>query len=165
MFVPFDSLPDSARVWIYQSDRKLSELEQRTISDTLQSFINQWTAHNQPLKASFAMLHDYFVVLAVDESYTGASGCSIDSSVATIRQLGHQVNVDFFNRTKVAFFIDETVNQVEMGELKRMHAEGFWKGDTRAFDNTVPTKGAFLSGWMRKADETWLKRYLSKATV
>ncbi len=165
MFVPFDSLPDLARVWIYQSDRKLSEMEQRTISDTLQSFINQWTAHNQPLKASFAVLYDYFVVLAVDESYTGASGCSIDSSVAIILQLSDQLTVDFFNRTTVAFYIDETVNQVGMGELKRKHEEGFWRGDTLAFDNTVLTKGAFLSGWMRKANETWLKRYLSKVTV
>lgn len=165
MFVPFNSLPDAARVWIYQSERKLSELEKSTISASLQSFTNQWTAHNQPLKASFIIRYDQFIVLAVDESYTEASGCSIDSSVAVIRQLSNQLKVDFFNRTTVAFYIDGQVSTLAMADLKSNYEEGFWSGETIVMDNTVPTKAAFDTGWMRKANETWLKRYLSKATV
>lgn len=165
MFVPFNSLSDLARVWIYQSERKFSEAEKNTISTALQSFTNQWTAHNQPLKASFLLSHDQFIVLAVDESYTEASGCSIDSSVAVIRQLSNQLNVDFFNRTTVAFFIEEQVKTVAMSDLKGKYEEGFWNGETLVMDNMVSTKGTFNTGWMRKASETWLKRYLSKATA
>ena len=103
MFVPFDSLPGTARIWIYQADRKLNEGENHNFKRP--SFVHEsMDAYQQPLKASFAVLHDYFVVLAVDESYTEASGCSIDSSVAVIRQLCAQLDVDLLGRNKIAFY-------------------------------------------------------------
>ncbi|MBX2961288.1 MAG: hypothetical protein KF687_02180 [Cyclobacteriaceae bacterium] len=161
MFVPFDSLPGTARIWIYQADRKLNEVEKTTISSVLHSFTSQWTAHQQPLKASFAVLHDYFVVLAVDESYTEASGCSIDSSVAVIRQLCAQLDVDLLGRNKIAFYIDEQVHLIPINELKSKQQEGFWSANATVFDNTILTKDAFLSSWKTKAAGTWLNRYLS----
>ncbi|MBX2944457.1 MAG: hypothetical protein KF725_01385 [Cyclobacteriaceae bacterium] len=165
MFVPFNTLPDSARVWIYQSTRKFTAQEQNTISTTLHAFTSQWSAHNQPLKSSFAVLHDHFIVLAVDESNTGASGCSIDSSVAVVRQLCNQLQVDLLNRTTVMFLVNHQVMPVAMADLKKTHEEGLWNSETIVMDNTVPTKGRLLSDWMRKANETWLKRYLPAAVI
>lgn len=165
MFVPFETLPDSARVWIYQSNRAFKPEEVNTISTALQAFTNNWTAHNQPLKTSFQVLHDYFIVLAVDEAHHEASGCSIDSSVHVIRQLSQQTGIDFFERTNVALLLDEKVRLIKLPELKQAYENGVWNSQTTVFDNTVLTKGDFEKRWKSHAGETWLKRYLSKAAV
>lgn len=165
MFVPFKTLPDSARVWIYQSNRAFKPEEVNAISMALQAFTNSWAAHNQPLKASFQVLHNYFIVLAVDEAPHEASGCSIDSSVHVIRQLGLQTGIDFFERTNVPLLLDEKVHLIKLPELKQAHENGVWNSRTTVFDNTVLTKGDFDKRWKSPAGETWLKRYLLKATV
>ncbi|RYF58255.1 MAG: hypothetical protein EOO39_34485, partial [Cytophagaceae bacterium] len=84
MYVDFDKLPDTARVWVYQADRPLSDGEVNTISESLQQALNQWAAHGQPLLASAQVIENRFVVIGVDESYTLPSGCSIDASVRTV---------------------------------------------------------------------------------
>lgn len=165
MFVPFEALPDSARIWIYQSDRAFKPGEEDTISAVLQAFTNSWAAHNQPLKASYQVLHNYFIVLAVDEAHHGASGCSIDSSVHVIRQLGQQTGISFFERTNVALLLEGHVRLIKLSELKQAHENGVWDSHTTVFDNTVLTKGDFDKRWKSPAGETWLKRYLGKATV
>ncbi|MBX2965049.1 MAG: hypothetical protein KF845_02800 [Cyclobacteriaceae bacterium] len=165
MFIPFNTLPDSARLWIYQSDRAFTPEEERAISATLQAFVNEWHAHNQPLKTSFQVLHNYFIVLAVDEAQYEASGCSIDSSVRIIRQLGEQTGINFFERTNVAVMLDEGIRLLKLPELKQAHENGAWNANTTVFDNSVLTKGDFEKRWRSPAGETWLKRYLSVAPV
>ncbi len=49
MYVPFDTLPDESRIWIYQSSRKFQENEIALITNRLEQFIAQWAAHGKPL--------------------------------------------------------------------------------------------------------------------
>lgn len=165
MYVPFENLPDTARIWIYQSDRQFTALEKDTISSTLITFTKQWTAHNQTLGASFAVLYDRFIVLAVDENINQASGCSIDGSVRAIRNLEGSLNVDLFNRLNVAFLKDEDVQIVPSAILSAKLDEGIWNGSSIVFDNTIRTKAELNSSWKVPAGSSWLKRYLTKASV
>src|SRR5688572_4607456 len=109
MFVEFDSLQDSSRVWVYQSVRKLTEPEERAISEALESFTQEWAAHGQPLKSSFKIMYHQFIILAADESYNQASGCSIDDSVRVIKNIDQHFSLDLFNRTIVGFLKEDTV--------------------------------------------------------
>lgn len=67
-----------SRVWIYQSDRKLTDPEVGKIQQELDDFTIGWTAHNNQLKARAEIRYNRFLILIVDESQAGASGCSID---------------------------------------------------------------------------------------
>ena len=109
MYVPFDAMPKSSRIWIYQSDRKLSDLEVQNISDELEEFCSTWVAHQQQLKTSFNVFHNHFIVLAVDENSLNASGCSIDSSVKKVKEIEEKHNISLFNRQLVAFFLNDDV--------------------------------------------------------
>jgi hypothetical protein len=40
MYVPFESLPEESRIWIYQSNRKFSDVEIVEIETALQSFLS-----------------------------------------------------------------------------------------------------------------------------
>ena len=53
MTVPFETLPDEARVWIYPAHRPFSENEKTALEDALTQFLTQWTAHNLNVRSSF----------------------------------------------------------------------------------------------------------------
>jgi hypothetical protein len=165
MFVEFDSLQDSSRVWVYQSVRKFTESEENAISQALESFTQQWAAHGQPLKSSFKILYHQFIVLAADESFNAASGCSIDDSVHVIKEIDHRYALSLFDRTLVAFLKDDAVMVVRLNELSESLASGSWHQDMPVFNNLVSTKGEMSAGWIVPAKQTWLKRYLTKIVV
>lgn len=165
MFAPFETLADSARIWIYQAGRKFTETEKSTISDTLTAFTHAWVAHGNPLKTSFAILHDQFIVLAADENFNETSGCSIDSSVRIIRQLDGQFSLGLFDRTKIGFLKENQISMIPLNELPKALAEGQWKPDSLFFNNVLSTKGQLKNGWIIPANQTWLKRYLAKTVV
>lgn len=165
MFVPFEKLPDTARIWIYQSDRKLTDEDKNTISSKLSTFTTQWTAHNQTLGASFYIFHDFFIVLAVDEDVNQASGCSIDASVHAFRDIASKVGIDVFARTNVAFLVKgEVVIIPQSGLLKKLE-EGIWTSETSIFNTSIVTKGELTDKWIIPAGKSWLKRYLDKVSI
>lgn len=165
MFVPFESLADSSRVWIYQTDRKLSSSEKEILSQALFSFTEQWQVHGEPMKTSFKLEHDQFVVLAADEDYNAASGCSIDGSVRVLKELGRQLAVDFFNRNLAAFKKEEKVTLFPLTALREKNLEGYWNEHTLFFNNLVSSKGGLRKDWIVPAGSTWLKRYLPVQNV
>ena len=81
MLAPIEQMPSDSRVWVYQSPRLITSDEQQRLMSGLFSFIDSWTAHQAGLRAAGAILHDRFVVIAVDENHNHASGCSIDKMV------------------------------------------------------------------------------------
>lgn len=165
MYVPFESLSDNSRVWVYQANRRLTSTEVQQLSSALQAFCEQWAAHGEPLKTSFLVKHDQFVVLCADEDYHMPSGCSIDTSVRMLKDFQTNAGVDFFDRTRIAFFVNGAVQTVHLGELKVGFAAGNLKGSTVTFDNLVPSKGDFLQRWTVPTENTWLVKYLGKSAL
>src|SRR5688572_33306158 len=139
MFVPFDQLEDSARIWIYQAERKLTEPEKNTISETLSAFTHQWVAHGNPLKTSFKIFHDQFIVLAADENFEQASGCSIDGAVRTIQEIDNTFKLNLFDRTQVAF-LNDSVMVIKQSDLLKSLESGVWKHNTLTFNNVLVSK-------------------------
>ena len=160
MFVSFDQMPDSSRVWIYQSNRQLLAADLAVIEEKGSLFFDQWAAHGQSLKSSFQVLHDRFLIVAVDESFHQASGCSIDSSVALVRDLQQTLNIDFFDRTKVCFLKDDQIFQSSMAEIKQHLQEGKVDSTSITFNNLVPNVAALKADWKISMETSWLKRYL-----
>ncbi len=164
MFVPFETLPAHSRVWIYQSNKLFTAEQKQILSEALQAFTESWTAHGSPMKASFQLPYDHFIVLAADEQSTSASGCSIDDSVRTIKAIGNKIGVDFFDRKNVAFVMNDTIKLIPMSELKNEATDGTWRNESPTV-NALITSKSDLSEWIVPAGQTWLKRYLSQDAV
>jgi hypothetical protein len=156
-----EALPDSARIWIYQSNRALTANEGVQLETAANQFVSGWNAHGQQLSAGFEFLHNHFLILAVDESIHGASGCSIDSSVALIRQLNAVFQIDFLDRTKVAMLENGQVELLDLSEIKNAVATGKLTPESKVFNNLLRTLGEFRNKWVVSALETWLKRYFN----
>ena len=160
MFVPFDSLPSSARVWIYQANRPLSSPEKELAATRLREFTGEWAVHGTPIPTSFTIQHNQFIVLAADESSQAASGCSIDSSVRVLKDIEGELGISLFDRSQVAFWSEGKVLLIPLAELKENFRQGILNERSLAFNNLVQSKGAFDNSWLAPADETWLKRYI-----
>ncbi len=165
MFVPFDSISPDARIWIYQSNRELTDREQSQMAELLRSFTDRWAAHGSPLRASFDIRYGHFVILAADEGLNQASGCSIDDSVRAVKEVEQRIGTKLFERQLAAFLVNDRVMLIPVAGLKEKHAQGIWNENTLTFNNLVGTRGELAARWIVPAGETWLRRYLSARPV
>ena len=165
MFIPFEKINDRGRVWVYQANRKFNSEEARIISEALLTFTESWLVHGSPMQASFDLRYEQFVLLAADEHAKAASGCSIDDWVRTLKRLGAELGISFFERSIVAFMKGENVFTVGSSDLKEKLNEGIWNQDSLMFNNLVGSKGDLNRFWLVPAGSTWLKRYLPHQTV
>ena len=163
MLIPFDKMPDYARVWVYQADRNLSNAEVQYIQQTLDFQLNNWAAHGAALVGAATVLHERFVVVAVDENHNQVSGCSIDASTNWLKNLGAGMNLNFFDRS-VAYLQSDEIKTAEMLKIKTLVAEEIITPDTLIFNNLVSNMGEFKKTWNVSAGESWMKRYFQTAT-
>jgi hypothetical protein len=162
MYVSFDQLPPTARVWIYQASRPLTSEEIIPVLPTLAQFAEEWTSHGRTLLASAEFLHRQFLVLGLDESVAGASGCSIDASVRFVRELEARLGVELLEKSRLAFLNDGEVWLLENRNLRAAVADGRVTADTFYFDNTLLTKDKLTDQWPAPAGQTWLARYFAR---
>ena len=159
MLAPFEQLKPLSRIWIYQADRPINDEAQQTMLTASEKFIQEWAAHGQSLLASATVMHNQFLVMATDENFNMASGCSIDSSFRFVQGLGNEMSFDFFQRTNLAFYVNQKVKLVVLTALKGEIAKGNITSDTLFFDNNITTKAELHEKWIVSAGESWLKRY------
>jgi hypothetical protein len=160
MYTEFNLLPHSARVWIYQASRKITESEQQEILNDGRNFIESWTAHQAELKGSVKILHDLFLIFAVDESHNDASGCSIDKKIHFIRETERKFNIDFFDRMSIAYFKNETVEIAPLKQFTQMLHDGELSENTQMFNNVLFTLEELNTTWVRPVKDSWVKQYL-----
>lgn len=159
MYREFEALPKTSRVWIYQADRSLTAEEIESMAEHATTFCEQWAAHGASLESSFQILHNRFLVLAVNENVNLPSGCSIDASVNFVRNMEQNFNINFLDRTKVAFVANNEVFVAPLSDLKSSVAAGKITPSTITFNNLVADIGEFEEGWQTEAGNSWLKRY------
>ncbi len=159
MWIDFDKLPDDARVWVYQANRPLSAGDVMAIEGALQPALSQWAAHGQALLASARVVENRFVVVGVDEGHNLPSGCSIDASVRTLRDIGQAIGADFFDRSAAILAADGSVETIELPVIKAAVMRGTITPETTVLNTLVKTKVEFLTNWHLLAGNSWLKRY------
>ena len=135
MFVEFDKIPDTSRIWIYQSNREFSSEEVNVIKFNAKKFIENWTRHGDDLKGSFTIVYNRFIVIAVDENFANVSGCSIDASVRFIQQIQSELNVDLLNKLHIAFKTNDDVNSVSLNDFRSFIGNDKITQDTIVFNN------------------------------
>lgn len=160
MYVPFDNLPETSKVWIYQANRSFSEKELQEINTKLENFISQWTAHGANLQGSFEIRYKRFIILALDQEVNAASGCSIDASVHFIQQLEKEYNVDLLDKMNVSYKQGEHIAYKQLTDFRKMAKDKAVSPNTIVFNNLVNNKAEYISEWEVPASESWHNRFL-----
>jgi hypothetical protein len=161
MVASYNDLHPSSKVWIFQSSSELSKEQSEAVKIRMNEFLHDWTAHNMALKTYADVLHRRFLVLMVDETYTHASGCSIDKMTRFIQELGNQVGIDLLDRMEVAYVSDEQeVKTTHLNLLSSKMTSGEINADTLVFNNLVASKSDFENKWKVKIGDSWHKRFV-----
>ncbi|APG59531.1 ABC transporter ATPase [Christiangramia salexigens] len=161
MLVPFESLPDSSRVWIYQANRSFTQEEIQEISEKLDAFIEKWTAHGADLKASYDIKYKRFITIGLDQQLNAATGCSIDASVNFIQQLEKEYDVDLLDKMNVSYKQGEFIAYKSLSDFRKMAKDKAVSSKTIVFNNLVNNKAEYLSDWEVPASESWHKRFIN----
>lgn len=152
-----DFAPES-RVWVYTANRPLTEPEAQFIEDALRDFTTQWTAHNQALKAAAEVFQNQFILLMVDETQAGASGCSIDKSIHVLEALGHQLGVDLFERMRFAWVENGALQFADRPGLAARVADATIRPDTLLVNTLVQSKRDLQEKWLVPFAQSWHRR-------
>ncbi len=161
MNVPFEHLDPNSRIWIYQSTRKLNHEEQQFILENTRRFLDDWTAHGNDLQAGVKINYDQFIIIGVNEAVNEASGCSIDTSVNYIRELGKALNLDLLERSKVAFKNQANIELVDFSEIRKMIGQGNITLSSMVFNNAIASKAELENGWLLPVEKSWMKKYFN----
>ncbi len=146
---------ENSRVWIYQADRKLTDTETLQLQQQLNSFAQSWTAHNNALKAGAEIRYNRFIVLVVDESQAGASGCSIDKSVNFMKQVEQHYNINLFDRFNLAYRDGSEVLSAPRAQFEELIKQGSINQDTIVFNNLVQTLAELNTKWEVPFKNSW----------
>lgn len=115
----FPELNPESKIWVYSTHRDLTTDEVAYIEESLAQFIPEWAAHGSSLIGNGTVYKNRFIILAVDESQVYASGCSIDTSTRFIKNIGSNLDLDFFNRVNMIVEKDNELQTIHVSDLKK----------------------------------------------
>ena len=163
--VPFETLPDQSRLWVFGVERTLVGAEQESFLRAVDLFLETWAAHGVPLACGRDWRRGRFLLVAVDEASEPPSGCSIDAMVGVLRDQERRLGVRVLDNTPVWFLEDGEVRRISRSEFSRLAEEGAVGPDTVVFDNTITSLKAARSGrWEGPARASWHQRAFFKAS-
>lgn len=154
-------LADDSRVWVYQSNRLFSINEALQIEGLLNEFIENWQSHGTLVKGYANLFFGQFIILMADETATGVSGCSTDSSVRLIKNIESTFKVNLFDRHTLAFVVKDKIQLLPLSQLNYAIENKFITPDTLYFNNLVHTKKELQNNWIIPLKSSWLSKKIS----
>lgn len=149
-----------ARVWVYKSARAFTSGPRTWILEKGSAFTSSWAAHGAQLDACVEVMHDHFMVIAVDEQQAMASGCSIDRSVQFVQALERDLGIVLTDRMVVLYEKEAAVTVCRVPEVEALVKSGVMNADTMVFDDLVSTVGDLRSRFRVKLRDSWMSRFL-----
>jgi len=156
----FPGFPDESRIWLFQTLEPLTDRQLADVESALGTFLGQWRAHQQPVRASAALILSHFLIIVADERLTVVSGCAGDALHQAVQGLGAQLNRDFFDRLHVPVWMEDRLQFLSRKAIAKGLEEGHLRPDLTVFDHTVQNGhlGAWRQDWVRPLSDTWLAR-------
>ena len=146
---------ENSRVWIYQSDKKLADEVVQQLQIQLDNFTRQWTAHNNQLKAKAEIRYNRFIILMVDESQAGASGCSIDKSVHFMQWLEKEFKITLFDRFNLAYRDGDEVLSLPRHGFEELLKRGKLNKESIVYNNLVQNLAELNTKWEVPFKDSW----------
>ena len=159
MKVSFSELPENSKIWIYTSNRELSDDEVNRIEGFSNEFLNNWTSHGVKVEASVLIPYNHFIIICANQENQNLSGCSIDDSIRFIKTIEEDLDISLLNREIVTFKAGENIKKINLKNLKSEVADGNIGPDTIVFNNLIDTKKDYINDWETNVSNSWLNNY------
>jgi len=154
--VPFRSLPDDARLWVFAATDPVTGERADRLLAAVDEWLSEWKAHGEPLTCAREWREDRFLVIGVDQSTAGASGCSIDALFHLLQDLQSTLGTSMLGGGRVLYRArDGQVKSATRGEFTARAATGDVDLDTTVFDTSVTTASAYRSEFEGRVADSW----------
>jgi hypothetical protein len=159
--VPFETLPDDARVWVFGSSVELDHRSEQLLAHDVDSYLKQWRAHGEPLTVGRHFSEGRFLTVAVDQNTVGASGCSIDGLYRALQDAELAAGASLVAGGRV-FYRDASgmVQSATHDEFAELAGAGIISPDTMVFDTTVQRMSEWRSRFELRAADSWHARLM-----
>jgi hypothetical protein len=155
--VPFETLPDSSRVWVFGSDRPLSEDATELLMAEVERYLVDWKAHGEPLTAAYEWRYGRLLVIGVDQRSAGASGCSIDGLFRVLQGLEPRLGARLVGAGRIYYRDNHgEVQSAERHELQTLKETNAIRPDSAVFDTSLTDLGSLREGFERAARKSWV---------
>lgn len=156
----FEEFHPDARVWLFQSERKISDAEQTELLKDLANYTQTWRSHGDDLASMGRIVKDQFIVLIADTISTQIGGCSQDDMMRFIQSVEKKYNLSLLNRSLVALLVDDEVQLHNLNELSNKVKEHVVSEKSLMFDNMVRSRADFQHNWLKPLKDSWVSKFL-----
>ena len=160
MILSFDKISDESRIWIFQSNRLISNSDIESLQNKIESFLISWTSHGNELIVSSKIEYNLFIIIALDQSQSSASGCSIDKLVSFIKKLEDQFSISLLDRLAISYKDNNKISVVRLDDFKRKILEKKIDNSTIVFNNLINLKSDLANNWEVPLSKSWHKSLL-----
>jgi|UniRef100_UPI004048D596 hypothetical protein len=160
MFVNYDEISETAKVWVYPSSRKFYPNELGKIEEKIEEFLVGWKSDDDAFKASYQFLYQRFIILVAEHDTTALKVQDIDASVAFIIGLQEEFDVVLLDKMNVCFKQGEFVQYKELADFKKLLKNKAVTAKTIVFDNLISTKDDLENHWELPIEDSWYGRFL-----
>lgn len=160
MLVSFESLPETAKVWIYPASRKFYKEEVATVEEKVKAFVSEWKSDDTNFKASYQFLYDRFIIVLAEDEEGSLTNQDVDALVGFILNLQMEYELELLDKMNVCFKQGEFVQYKEIKEFKKLLKSKSVSKKTIVFDNLIQTKEELEHFWEVPITESWYNRFL-----
>jgi len=157
MLVDFDTLPETSKVIIYPSSRKLYKDELPVFHEKISDFLNDI----KHLKVCFKIEYDRFILFFISDD-TPLSLEKNDELVAFVQSLEMEFKIVLLDKVNVCFKQGEYVQMKEIADFKKLIKNKSVSKKTVVFDNMINTKEEYENYWETPAEESWVSHFFKK---
>lgn len=162
MFIPFEELPEDAKVWIYIADKQLNDEECNALIEKIEPFLGRWKSEGKEFKSGYRFLENQILVVGGTASGFAISGCAMDALLKTVKKWEESIGVDFTTIPKFCYRNDGKIKTGNMAFFKKAVEEGEVLADTIVLDNTIQNLSDYKEKFEVPASKCWHKRLLKK---
>lgn len=151
----------NTRIIIYPASRAFLPKEEKDIYTKISEFLEEWTAHGNPLTSSIKIEYNQFIIISVDENIEPASGCSLDNLNEFMRNLNQEYQLGLFDRMKACFIENCKVKTMPLQEFRKAVKSQQLSMDIQVFDFSKSNLREFSTGFLLPLPKSWAKNILS----
>ena len=160
MVVTFDNISDESRIWIFQSNQLISDIDIESLEKKIDAFLSSWTSHGNQLMVASKIKYNLFIIIALDQSCSTASGCSIDKLVSFIKNIENEYHISLLDRLDISFRDKNKISVLRLDDFKRKILEKKINNDTIVFNNLINLKSDLTDNWEIPLNRSWHQKLI-----
>jgi hypothetical protein len=163
--IPFDELPDDARVWVFGASDSISTDDAKALLSAVDGWLDEWTAHGEPLVCAREWREGRFLIIGVDQRTTGASGCSIDSLFQVLKGLETTLGNTLLGGDRIFYRAGaEAILTTDRASFAALAARSLVDDSTIVFDTAVTDAGTYRTSFEKPSGRSWHRVLLNPAS-